>query len=147
LEGAFRNLIEVGRFLPESRLIDMEKLIDRGLNWLLSIGKRHWSAGLYLQRATLRKEQERYEEALAEMELALSLCYRYSDAPGYTLGTHLLCLGDLLNDMGRMDEAEQYYLNVAGEDSFDVHDQWRAWQGLSEVSLNMEILSKLKLLL
>ncbi len=49
----FQNFVEVGRFLPEMAAADLERVIDRGLDWLAEVGKRNWTAGLRLQRGNL----------------------------------------------------------------------------------------------
>jgi tetratricopeptide (TPR) repeat protein len=93
--------------------VALERVIDRGLDWLASIGKRNWSSGLRLQRGSLWQAQGRLEAASSEREAALALHRRHPDAPGYTLGTHLLDLGDCLTEMERLEEAEGYYREVA----------------------------------
>jgi tetratricopeptide (TPR) repeat protein len=135
VQGGFRNFVAVGRFLPEMQTADLERVIDRGLDWLASIGKRNWSAGLRLQRGSLWEAQGRQEAALNEMEAALALRRRQPDAPGYTLGTHLLELGDLLREMERLEDAEGYYREVAEGHEFNDGAQLWAWKGLAYVAL------------
>jgi len=135
VEGGFQNFVEAGRFLPEMAAADLERVIDRGLDWLAGVGKRNWSAGLRLLRGTLWKEQGKLEAALSEIEAALALCRRHPDAPGYTLGTHLCNLGDLLQEMERLDAAADTYREVAEGDEFSGFVQRLAWQGLAQVAL------------
>ena len=136
--SGFMDFVEVGGFLPEMKAADLERVLDRGLDWVASIGKRNWYAGLRLQRGTLRQAQGRLSAALSEMEAALALRRRHTDAPGYTLGSHLLDLGDLLREMERLEEAEGYYREVAEGHEFDDGEQWWAWHGLAYVALAQE---------
>lgn len=138
VEGGFRNFVEVGRHLPEMQAGDLERVIDRGIDWLASIGKRNWSAGMRYQRGLLWQAQGRQEAALSEMEAALALHRRQPDAPGYTLGAHLLTLGDCLTEMERLEEAEGYYREVAEGHEFDDGEQQWAWKGLAQVALARE---------
>jgi len=134
----FMDFVEVGRYLPEMQAADLERVIDRGLDWLASIGKRNWSSGLRLQRGVLWQAQGRQEAALSEMEAALALHRRHPDAPGYTLGGHLLNLGDCLREMERLEEAEGYYREVAeGHEFHDGEQRW-AWEGLAYVALERQ---------
>ncbi|MFQ4136710.1 hypothetical protein PGN35_010350 [Nodosilinea sp. PGN35] len=133
--GGFRNFVEVGRFLPEMAAADLERVIDRGLDWLAGVGKRHWAAGLRLKQGQLWKAQGKLEAALSEMEAALALCRRHPNAPGYTLGTHLCQLGDLLREMERLDAATDAYREVAEGVEFNDYDQLWAWKGLAQVAL------------
>ncbi|MBP5974170.1 tetratricopeptide repeat protein [Brasilonema sp. CT11] len=136
--GGFMDFVEVGRCLPDMKAVELERVIDRGLDWLSSIGKRNWSAGLRLNRSTLWQNQGRKEAALAEMEAGLALCRRHSDAPGYTLSTHLLNLGDLLSEMEKLEDAESYYRQVAEDYEFHIGERRRAWKGLAYVALKRE---------
>jgi len=133
--NGFMDFVEVGRFLPEMQAADLERVIDRGLDWLASIGKRNWSAGMRFQRGVLWQAQGRQEAALSELEAALALHRRQPDAPEYTLGVHLLNLGDCLREMERLEEAEGYYREVAEGHEFDDYEQRWAWKGLAYVAL------------
>jgi len=133
--NGFMDFVEVGRFLPEMQAVALERVIDRGLDWLASIGKRNWSSGLRLQRGSLWQAQGRLEAASSEREAALALHRRHPDAPGYTLGTHLLDLGDCLTEMERLEEAEGYYREVAEGHEFHDDEQRWAWKGLAQVAL------------
>jgi tetratricopeptide (TPR) repeat protein len=133
--NGFIDFVDVGRHLPEMQAADLERVIDRGLDWLASIGKRNWSSGLRLERGVLWEAQGRQEAALSEMEAALALRRRQPDAPGYNLSTHLLGLGDLLWEMERREEAEGYYREVGEGHEFDDYDQRLAWEGLAQVAL------------
>jgi tetratricopeptide (TPR) repeat protein len=134
----FMDFVEVGRHLPEMQAADLERVIDRGLDWLASIGKRNWSSGLRLQRGSLWKAQGRQEAALSEMEAALALRRRQPDAPGYTLACHLLSLGDCLREMERLEEAEGYFREVAEGHEFSDYEQLWAWKGLAYVALERQ---------
>jgi tetratricopeptide (TPR) repeat protein len=138
----FMDFVEVGRFLPEMTAADLERVIDRGLDWLAGVGKRNWSAGLRLNQGQLWKAQGKLEAALSEMEAALALCRRNPEAPGYTLGAHLYELGDLLQEMDRMDAAVDAYKEVAEGNEFDGHDQLNACGGLANVALTQQELAK-----
>ena len=133
--NGFMDFVEVGGNLPQMQAADLERVIDRGLDWLASIGKRNWSAGLRLQRGSLWKAQGRQEAALSEMEAALALRRRQPDAPGYILGVHLLNLGDCLIEMERLEEAEGYYREVGEVHEFDDYEQMWARKGLAQVAL------------
>jgi tetratricopeptide (TPR) repeat protein len=131
----FMDFVEVGRFLPDMNVVDQEKVIERGLGWLGTIGKSNWSAGLRLQRGTLWQQQGHLEKALAEMETALALRRRNPSTPGYTLGGHILAVADLLQGMEKLTEAEEYYKQVAdGYEFSDYVKRW-AWNGLAQVSI------------
>jgi tetratricopeptide (TPR) repeat protein len=135
VEGGFRNFVEVGRFLPDMNVVALEKVLERGLDWLSTIGKSNWSAGLRFQRGGLWQRQGHLEKALTEMETALALRRRNPSAPGYSLGSHILNLANLLQKMEKLPESEEYYQQVA--DGYEFHDgekRW-AWQGLAQVSI------------
>jgi tetratricopeptide (TPR) repeat protein len=135
VEGGFRNFIEVGRYLPDMSFTELEKVLERGLDWLSTIGKNNWSAGIRLQRGHLWQKQGHLEKALAEMETALALCRRNPSAPGNTLGCHILNVADLLQEMKKLMEAEQYYQQVTyGYEFNDSEKRW-AWEGLAQVSI------------
>ncbi|WP_310490095.1 tetratricopeptide repeat protein [Chamaesiphon sp. VAR_69_metabat_338] len=79
--------------------------------------------------------QGRLEKALAEIETALSLSRRNPSAPGYALATHILDVADLLQEMEKLKEAEEYYQQVANGYEFDNYDKQWAWTGLAQVSI------------
>jgi hypothetical protein len=133
--NGFMNFVEVGRDLPEMQVVDLEKVLERGLDWLSTIGKNNWSAGLRLQRGTLWQQQGHYGKALTEMETALALRKRNPTAPGYTLGNHILDVADLLQEMEKWPEAADYYQEVVdGYEFSDYVKQW-AWKSLAQVSI------------
>jgi len=136
--NGFMDFVAVGRYLPEIQAADLERVIDKGLDWLASIGKRNWSAGMRLHRGSLWQAQGRQEAALSEMEAALALHRRQPDAPGYTLDAHLLNLGDCLREMERLEEAEGYYREVAEGHEFSDYEQRWAWEGLAYVALERQ---------
>lgn len=131
----FMDFVEVGRFLPDMAAADRSRVIDRGLDWLSSIGKRDWTSGLRLQRGLLWQSQGRKEAALEELEAALALKRRYPEAPGYTLGSHILWVADLLREMGKLEEAENSYREVAESYEFNLYNQYQAWNGLAQVAI------------
>ncbi|GAB4209550.1 MAG: hypothetical protein Fur006_69370 [Coleofasciculaceae cyanobacterium] len=136
--GGFMNFVEVGRFLPDMKAADLERVLDRGLDWLASIGKQDWAAGLRLKRGVLWHNQGRNEAAIAEMEAALALKRRYPNAPGYSLGAHLFQVGYVLTDMERLEEAESYHRQVVAGDEFSHYDKHRAWRELAYICLRRE---------
>ena len=138
VEGGFRNFVEVGRKLPDMAATDLERVIDRGLDWLSSICKRDWTSGLRLQRGLLWQSQGRKEAALEELEAALALRRRYPEAPGYTLGTHILNTAALLQETAKLEEAEKCYREVAESYEFGNYDQWWAWWGLAQVAIQQQ---------
>jgi len=138
VEGGFRNFVEIGRNLPDMPIADLERVCDRGLDWLSSIGKRNWASGLRLQRGMLWQSQGRKEAALEELEAALALCRRHPNTSGYSLGSHLLSVADLLREMEKLTEAENYYREVAENYEFDAYEQWWAWRGLAQVAIKRE---------
>jgi tetratricopeptide (TPR) repeat protein len=138
VEGGFRNFVEVGLYLPEMPTAELERVIDRGLDWLSSIGNRHWAAGLRWQRGSLWQAQGRKAAALEEMEAALALRRRNPTAPGYTLGAHLLGVADLLQNLEQLDAATTYYQEVAEGYEFDGAEQRWAWEGLAQVAIQRQ---------
>ena len=136
--NGFTDFVEVGRFLPEMGAVDLERVIDRGLDWLSSIGRRNWAAGLRLHQGTLWQQQNRKEAALEELEAALALSRRNDTAPGYTLGSHLLRVADVLRDLEKWADAKSRYREVAEGYGFNASDQYQAWQGLGQVALKQE---------
>jgi tetratricopeptide (TPR) repeat protein len=135
IEGGFRNFVEIGRFLPDMQVTDLEKVLERGLDWLSTIGKSFWSAGLRLQRGRLWQQQGKFEEALAEMKIALELNRRNLSAPSNTLATSILNVADLLQEMEKLTEAEKYYRQITDSNEFnDGEKQW-AWKGLAQISI------------
>jgi tetratricopeptide (TPR) repeat protein len=133
--NGFMNFVEVGRNLPEMQVADLEKVLERGLDWLSTIGKNNWSAGLRLMRGTLWERQGHYEKALTEMETALALKKRNPTAPGYALSSHLLDVANLLQKMEKLLEAGDYYQEVVDGYEFDDEDKGWAWKGLAQVSI------------
>jgi tetratricopeptide (TPR) repeat protein len=133
--NGFTDFVEVGRELPDMNVADLEKVLERGLDWLSTIGKSNWSAGLRIQRGTLWQQQGHLDKALAEMETALALRRRNPSAPGYTLGTHILNVADLLQKMEKLMEAEEYYQQVADGYEFNDYAKRWAWEGLAQVSI------------
>jgi hypothetical protein len=131
----FQDFVDVGRFLPEMAAADLERVINRGLDWLAGVGQRNWSAGLRLQRGTLWEAQGKLEAALGEMEAALALRRRHPNAPGYTLGAHLCHLGDLQKYMERLESATEAYREVTEGYEFSDYAQLWAWKGLAQVAL------------
>lgn len=133
--NGFTDFVEVGRELPEMNVADLEKVLERGLDWLSTIGKSNWSAGLRLLRGNLWQQQGHLEKSLAEMETALALRLRNPSAPGYTLGGHILGVADLLQEMKKLMEAEEYYQQVVDGYEFDDYLKRWAWKGLAQVSI------------
>jgi tetratricopeptide (TPR) repeat protein len=86
-------------------------------------------------RGTLWEQQSHYEKALTEMETALALRKRNPTAPGYTLGTHILDVADLLQKMEKLIEAGDYYQEVVDGYEFDEYDIRKAWKGLAQISI------------
>lgn len=142
IAGGFMDFVEAGRFLPDMKAADLERVIDRGLDWLSGIGKKNWSAGLRLLRGQLWQSQDRHEAAQAELETALALKRRHPNAPGYTLGTHLLRLADLLQEMDKGSEAEIYYREVIDGHEFNNHNKLWAWKGLAQIMIAREDLAE-----
>jgi tetratricopeptide (TPR) repeat protein len=136
--NGFMDFVAVGRSLPDMAAADLERVIDRGLDWLSSIGKRDWTSGLRIQRGMLWKSQGRKEAAIEELEAALALKRRYPDAPGYTLGTHILDVADLLREMAKLEEAENYYREVTESYEFGSYHQRWAWKGLAQVAIQQQ---------
>jgi tetratricopeptide (TPR) repeat protein len=133
--NGFMDFVAIGRDLPDMQVADLEKVLERGLDWLSTIGKNNWSAGLRLHRGTLWQQQGHYEKALTEMETALALEKRNPTAPGYTLGSHLLSVADLLQKMEKLREATDYYQEVADGYEFNDYLKRWAWKGLAQVSI------------
>ncbi|MBW4540409.1 MAG: tetratricopeptide repeat protein [Myxacorys chilensis ATA2-1-KO14] len=138
VDGGFRNFVEVGRFLPEMRVVDLERVVDRGLAWLSSISRRNWEAGLRLQRGMLWKSQNRKEAALEEMEAALALRRRNVNGPGFMLEAHLWQTADLLQDLKKLGDATKYYQEVTQNCESNRDEQCRAWRGLGQVASKQE---------
>ena len=136
--SGFMDFVEVGQRLPDMPAADLERVIDRGLDWLSSIGKGNWTSGLRCQRGSLWQSQGRKESALEELEAALALRRRYPEAPGYTLGSHILVIADLLQEMAKLKEAENYYREVAESYEFDSYEQGWAWKGLAQVAMQRQ---------
>ena len=107
LARAFTDFVECGRFLPEMPVEQLQRVLSDGLQWLERIGKSHWAAGFRLQRGLLFKNQGDLQGARLELEAALALKRRHPEAPGYTLGTHLLQFADVLrtSSIGAYSEA------------------------------------------
>jgi len=134
----FMDFVEVGQNLPDMTAADLERVIHRGLDWLSSIGKRDWTNGLRLMRGSLWQSQGRKEAALEELEAALALRRRYPDAPGYDLGSHILGIAELLQEMVKLEEAENYCREVAESYEFNLHGQWWAWKVLAQVAMQRQ---------
>jgi tetratricopeptide (TPR) repeat protein len=131
----FMDFVGIGTQSPDMNLADLEKVLGRGLDWLSTIGKSNWSAGLRLHRGCLWHQQGHLEKALSEMETALSLFRRNPSAPGYALSAYILCVPDLLKEMEKLTEAEEYYQQVADGYEFDDYAKQWAWRGLAQVSI------------
>jgi tetratricopeptide (TPR) repeat protein len=139
---SFMDILGMALSLPDMKAADRERMCDRALDWMASIGKRDWSGGIRYQRGCIWHNQERYEKALPELEAALALKRRYPNAPGYYLSTHLLSLGDLSLDMRKLDEAEKYYQEVVEgyglSEGFSKYGKHWALTGLANVALKRE---------
>jgi tetratricopeptide (TPR) repeat protein len=135
IEGGFRGFVEVGLYLPDMSLTDLEKALERGMDWLSTIGKNNWSAGMRLQRGCLWQQQGYLEKALPEMETALALKRRNTSAPGFAICAHILHVASLLQEMEELTEAEEYYQQVADSYEFDDYGKQWAWGGLAQVSI------------
>jgi tetratricopeptide (TPR) repeat protein len=133
--NGFTDFVEIGRDLPDMQVSDLEKVLERGLDWLSTIGKNNWSAGLRLQRGVLWKQQGYYEKALIEMSTALALSERNPMAPGYTLGGYILNIADLLQKMEKLPEAANYYQKVVDGYEFSDYVKRSAWEGLAQISI------------
>jgi tetratricopeptide (TPR) repeat protein len=133
--NGFMDFVSIGRDLPEMQVVDLEKVLERGLDWLNTIGKNNWSAGLRFQRGVLWQQRSHYEKALTEMEAALALRKRNPMAPGYMLGAHILYIADLLQEMENLPEAIDYYQEVVDGYEFDDYLKRWAWKGLAQVSI------------
>jgi len=136
--NGFMNFVEVGRKLPDMAAADLDRVIDRGLDWLSSIGKQDWTCGLRLQRGILWQIQGRKEDALEELEAALALCRRYPETLSASLGSHILSVATLLQDITKLEEAENYYREVAESYEFCSYEQWVAWEGLAQVAMQRQ---------
>lgn len=137
LVESFDRYVEAAMKLPDVTIANLERVLDRGLNWLLSIGKREWAAGLHLQRGRLRQAQGQNEEALEEFETALAMARRKSDKKLaclleqclYVLSEHLEVY------LKKPEEAERYYWELVDENKFDNLYQQRGWTGLAYIAL------------
>ncbi len=131
----FVSFVGVGREFPDMQVVNLEQVVERGLDWLTSIGKRHWAAGLRLEQGLLWYDQGRKEAALEELEAALALARRNPNAPGRTLSSHLIYLANLLRWLNKLDAAEVYYQEVAESHEFNAGEQRWAWWGLAWVAI------------
>ena len=133
---SFTWFVELGqRYFPEMETAKLEAVIEQGLEWLTNIGKRECSAGLRHQRGELWRKQERYQEALGEMEAALAITRRNSKASALSLGSHLYLLGDCLREMEKLEESEKYYQEIINGDNFQKWNKFFAWRGLAYIAL------------
>jgi hypothetical protein len=137
LVESFDRYVEAAMKLPDVTVANLERVLERGLNWLLSIGKREWAAGIYLQRGRLRQFQGQHEDALEEFEIALAMARRSANKKlGCDLEQCLYVLSHHLDVyLNRPEEAEQYYLELVDGEIFDNLYQHRAWIGLSRIAL------------
>lgn len=139
LARSFFQFVSTAKSLPDMKIADLERVLDRGLDWLLSIGKREWTAGFYLERGSLRQAQGQHEEALEEFEAALAIARRESDkkfASGYTLAHYIYRLSNHLQVyLNRLEEAERYYWELVDGYKFDNLYKQRAWSGLAYIAL------------
>lgn len=123
LAQAFMDFVESGRFLalPVQELL---QVVADGLDWLERIGKANWTAGLRTNRGSLFKDQQHWQQARQEMEVALALARRHPEAPGYALAAYLLDLADLLlkEQVGAYAEAiplAEEVLTAAGNSNYE----------------------------
>jgi tetratricopeptide (TPR) repeat protein len=137
LVESFDRYVEAAMKLPDITIANLERVLDRGLNWLLSIGKREWAAGIYLQRGRLRQFQGQHEDALEEFETALAMARRRSDKKLACLLEQCLYVlsGHLEFYLKKPEEAEQYYWELVDENKFDNLYQQRGWAGLAYIAL------------
>jgi tetratricopeptide (TPR) repeat protein len=121
--------------MPNMNIADLAKVLDRGLDWLSTIGKSNWSDGFRREQELLWQKQKHHEKALTEMETALALRRRNPTIPGFTLGQHIVDVADSLRRMTKLTEAVDYYQEVVdGYEFSDYVKQW-AWKGLAKVSI------------
>jgi tetratricopeptide (TPR) repeat protein len=138
IAGSFRRFVDSGIRLPEMPITDLEHVIDRGLDWLENVGKRNWTEGFRMMRGQLWQQQKRLDVALAEMEAALALRRRHSLHLAFALGTHLISVANLLQEMEQIDEAIIYYQEVIEGDQYNQYDACRAWKGIAQIAIKQQ---------
>lgn len=131
----FIEFVAIGSSLTEIQVVDLERVIDRGLDWLISIGKRDWSADLRYQRGVLWNQLGRTEAALAEIEAALALKRRSSNAYGRNLGDYRNSLSDLFERMGKLEEAERYLQEVLEDGKSNDSEKYKALFRLANLAM------------
>jgi tetratricopeptide (TPR) repeat protein len=135
--NGFTDFVAIGQTLPNTQIADLEKVVERGIDWLSTIGKNNWSSGLRLLRGELWERQGYYEKALTEMETALALRKRNPTSPGYSLGDHILEMANLLQKLEKLQETTDCYQEVVDGYEFSDYVKGWAWAGLAQVSISL----------
>lgn len=133
---AHMNWVEAARRAGGVPLRALFGVLDAGERYVRAVGESRWRAGLLLQRADTHRELGEWDAAVAAAQEALAL---YSPgAPGYTLATYRILLGDVLRNAGRAAEAEQYYQAVLDDPDSGSYDRTTALVGLAWCALDRD---------
>lgn len=130
--NAFKDAAEcLSRGTEESRRGGFA-VLAQGLAFLQKVGHPAWSHGLRLVQSRLLCEEGKFGEARDALEIGLAERLRDPDAPGYRVSGFLRDLGEVLRNLGLLEEAEARY-RQAVEASESPLDRLQSLLGLGQV--------------
>jgi len=111
------------------------QVLDAAEQWLAATGHRDWRAAILSERASIYGSLGELDAALSAAEEALAVKEQHPEAPGYTLNTHRLRLGDILLQARRAPEAVPFYQAILADPAASPRDRHVAHQGLAQCAL------------
>jgi tetratricopeptide (TPR) repeat protein len=133
--SAHWNWVESARFVTGIPVRELFRVLDAAERWLAAAGHRDWRAAVLCQRAETHQWLGEDDAAVAAAEEALAVAVQHPDAPGYSLGTYRLSLGDNLRDAGRAAEAVPQYQAVLADPGTSPWNRSTAHEGLAWCAL------------
>lgn len=142
LARAYMHWVGVAVQTDGMRVRELFAVLDAGEQYLRSIGRPSWRSGMLLQRAQVHSWLGEDDAAVATAREALA-AYQ-PGAPGYSLHTHRLYLGDYLRHVGRAaaaaeplyQEAEQLYQAILDQPDNTPVVRYLALYGLAWCALD-----------
>lgn len=130
--SAFLFWTEAALSLPSFQVNRLFEVLDAAEDFVRSVGRPAWRAGVLLLRATMLGELGRTAEAIgaAEEGLALARAFRGRDAQVAMAASLRWRLGHLLRQTGRFEEAQTLYRAVLDDSQSHPGDRLAALRGL-----------------
>jgi tetratricopeptide (TPR) repeat protein len=131
--SAYMFWVDCARYLTGIPWRDLFGVLEAAEWWLAATGRRHWRAGLLLQRALVHHWLGEWDAAVAAGQEAFAV-YRPGE-PGCTAVGNRIQLAEILCDAGRHEDAQPHLQAVLDDPESDSHSCCAAHSVLARCAL------------